>query len=63
MFEYVKTSVDEENKFRKIKSMQHVLVALKTRIIIFKIFKNFQGRRKIFKDNKMFFKNQGQNAF
>jgi len=29
----------------------------------FKIFKNFQGRRKIFKDNKMFFKNQGQNAF
>jgi len=27
-FEYVKTSLDEENKFLKIKSMQHVLVAL-----------------------------------
>jgi len=26
--EYVKTSVDKEHKFRKIKSMQHVLVAL-----------------------------------
>jgi len=25
---YVKTSTDKENKFRKIKSMQHVLVAL-----------------------------------
>jgi len=25
-FEYVKTSVDKENKFLKIKSMQHVLV-------------------------------------
>jgi len=28
-----------------------------------KIFKNFQGHRKVFKDNKMFFKNQGQNEF
>jgi len=28
---------------------------------ILKILKNFQGRRKIFKDT-MFFKNQGQNA-
>jgi len=28
-----------------------------------KIFKNFQGHRKILKDNKMFFKNQGQNEF
>jgi len=27
VFEYVETSVDKENKFRKIKSMQHVLVA------------------------------------
>jgi len=27
-FEYVKTSVDEENKFRKIKSMQHVFASL-----------------------------------
>jgi len=27
-FEYVKTRVDKENKFRKIKSMQHVLGAL-----------------------------------
>ena len=28
-----------------------------------KLFKNFQGRRKDFKDNKMFFKNQGHNEF
>ena len=28
-----------------------------------KLFKNFQERRKLFKDNKMFFKNQGQNGF
>ena len=27
-FEYVKTSVDKNNKFRKMKSMQHVLVAV-----------------------------------
>jgi len=27
-FEYVKTSVDKMNKFRKIKSMQHVLADL-----------------------------------
>jgi len=27
-FEYVKTSVDKEHQFRKIKSMQHLLVAL-----------------------------------
>ena len=27
------------------------------------LFKNFQGRQKIFKDNKMFFKNQGHNEF
>jgi len=27
-FGFVKTSVDNENKFRKFKSMQHVLVAL-----------------------------------
>jgi len=25
------------------------------------LFKNFQERRKIFKDNKMFFKDQGHN--
>jgi len=28
VFEYEKTSVDKENKFRKIKYMQHVFVAL-----------------------------------
>jgi len=28
-----------------------------------KLFKNFQGRQKIFKDNKMFFENQGHNEF
>jgi len=28
-----------------------------------KTFKNFQGRRKIFKDNKLFFKNQGHIEF
>jgi len=28
-----------------------------------KLFKNFQGRRKVFKDNKMVFKNQGHNEF
>jgi len=28
-----------------------------------KFFENFQGRRKIFKDNKMLFKNQGHNEF
>jgi len=27
------------------------------------LFKNFQGRRKRFKDNKMIFKNQGHNEF
>jgi len=27
------------------------------------MFKNFQEHRNIFKDKKMFFKNQGQNAF
>jgi len=27
------------------------------------LFKNFQGRGKILKDNKMFFKNQGHNEF
>ena len=30
---------------------------------IFKIFKNFQGHPKKFKDNKMFFKNHGHSAF
>jgi len=30
---------------------------------ILKIFKNFQGRRKKFKDNNMFLKNQGHNAY
>jgi len=29
----------------------------------FKLLKNFQGRRKTFKDNKMFFKNQGRKVF
>jgi len=32
-FEYVKTNVDKKNKFRKIKSMQHVLAALLGEII------------------------------
>jgi len=27
------------------------------------MFKNFQGRRKIFKDNKIFFKDQGKASF
>jgi len=30
---------------------------------ILKILINFQGRRKKFKDNKMFFINQGHNVF
>jgi len=29
----------------------------------FKTFKNFQGPWKIFKDNKLFFKDQGHNQF
>jgi len=28
-FEHVKTSVDKKHQFRKVKSMQHVLVTLK----------------------------------